>query len=439
MAVSIDLFDVLLMELSNNLSNDNLRSLKHVCRNYLNENQRETVKHGLEVFEILRKRDVVTAERDRIGNLLIIITAMRPKRKDLIRKVESFIIKNHVDFPEAGVDVINFPEKKELEDSYSSKEGNAIDSKDNTERSRSANFNWLPQPRCCTVELCCCACNCYSVRVPPCFYASLSVLMILLTIFAVLAWYADVPRVHHFLTEDTERKIAGKYVIPLLVLIAIAFFVLFIWARRTGKSQLEGFSALHPDYGSINRSKTGPYMQEAINSLLGDESLAKNISEQQNNSYSTSGFSSRVSSQLSTPPYFMYPQASVGQFCKQSICAGGYNASNGVPAVPRIRDNHIPAHGIDETISSSRRQSHWPKSMHKLKDEFVAGISDQACGEWLDSDVEPDPGSQVPQRSTVKENKSSSQSFSSGIFFSVANDEDVDSYTEEKERNSDWY
>ena len=399
--MSINLFDVLLLEISDNLSNDNLRSLKHVCRKYLNENQRETVKHGMEVFEILRKRDVVTAEPDKVENLLKIITAMRPKRKDLIRKVKNFMRKNHVDFFEPE---INFQEIKELEDSFSSQEGNARDSKDNTERSGSTNFNSLPRSRCCTIDLCCCAFNCYSIRVSPCFYASLSVLMILLTIFAVLAWYADVPGVNRFLTENNDRKKGGKYVIALLLVIAVVFFALFIWARRT-KSQLEGFSALHPDYGAINRFETAPYMQQWINRLPGDGSMAKD------NSLPTSGFSSRVSSQLSIPSYFMHPQASVEQYCKQNVCAGGYNASNGLPAVPRIRDNHKAGHVMDETTSSIRQQFHGPKCRHKRKDEVVAGASDQACGERLDSDVEPDSGPQVPQRSIVKENKSLSQSF----------------------------
>lgn len=89
--LSLDPFLILLNNLSNEFDRNNLRSLIHVCGKFISGGQREQIQTGWDVFSILRHRNVIGQEGEKLTFLLKLIKELRPKRRDLVHMVKQYI------------------------------------------------------------------------------------------------------------------------------------------------------------------------------------------------------------------------------------------------------------------------------------------------------------------------------------------------------------
>lgn len=89
--LSLDPFLILLNNLSNEFDRNNLRSLIHVCGKFISAGQREQIQTGWDVFSILRHRNVIGQEGEKLTFLLKLIKELRPKRRDLVHMVKQYI------------------------------------------------------------------------------------------------------------------------------------------------------------------------------------------------------------------------------------------------------------------------------------------------------------------------------------------------------------
>ena len=92
--LSLDPFLILLNNLSNELDRNNLQSLIHVCGKFIPAGQREQIQTGWDVFSILRHRNVIGEEGEKLTFLLKLIKELRPKRRDLVHMVKQYIEKH---------------------------------------------------------------------------------------------------------------------------------------------------------------------------------------------------------------------------------------------------------------------------------------------------------------------------------------------------------
>jgi len=76
--ISLNPFQLLLNDISNELNQRNLQSLIHVCGNFIPGGQRENINTGWEVFSILRQQNLIGEESDQMKFLL---------RKRVLRRV----------------------------------------------------------------------------------------------------------------------------------------------------------------------------------------------------------------------------------------------------------------------------------------------------------------------------------------------------------------
>lgn len=89
--LSLDPYLILLNNLSNELDRNNLQSLIHVCGKFIPAGQREQIQTGWDVFSILRHRNVIGEEGEKLTFLLKLIKELRPKRRDLVHMVKQYI------------------------------------------------------------------------------------------------------------------------------------------------------------------------------------------------------------------------------------------------------------------------------------------------------------------------------------------------------------
>lgn len=88
---SISPFNILLNNLSNELSSVNLQSLINVCGERISESERERISSGWDVFKILIQRNAIGEDPMGMKFLLRIVKEMRPKRRDLVDMVKKYI------------------------------------------------------------------------------------------------------------------------------------------------------------------------------------------------------------------------------------------------------------------------------------------------------------------------------------------------------------
>ena len=91
----LDPFQLLLNNLSDELHERNLHSLIHVCGDLITGAQRERITTGWDAFTILRQRNVIGSEPEKMKNLLAIMKELRPRRKDLVLKIKRHIQVNY--------------------------------------------------------------------------------------------------------------------------------------------------------------------------------------------------------------------------------------------------------------------------------------------------------------------------------------------------------
>ena len=88
---SISPFNILLNNLSNELSSVNLQSLINVCGDRISESERERISSGWDVFKILIQRNAMGEDPMGMKFLIRIVKELRPKRRDLVDMVKKYV------------------------------------------------------------------------------------------------------------------------------------------------------------------------------------------------------------------------------------------------------------------------------------------------------------------------------------------------------------
>ena len=88
---SISPFNILLNNLSNELSSVNLQSLINVCGDRISESERERISSGWDVFKILIQRNAMGEDPMGMKFLIRIVKELRPKRRDLVDMVMKYV------------------------------------------------------------------------------------------------------------------------------------------------------------------------------------------------------------------------------------------------------------------------------------------------------------------------------------------------------------
>ena len=88
---SISPFNILLNNLSNELSSVNLQSLINVCGDRISESERERISSGWDVFKILIQRNAMGENPMGMKFLIRIVKELRPKRRDLVDMVKKYV------------------------------------------------------------------------------------------------------------------------------------------------------------------------------------------------------------------------------------------------------------------------------------------------------------------------------------------------------------
>ncbi|KAJ7369968.1 hypothetical protein OS493_035139 [Desmophyllum pertusum] len=209
--IRLNPFPILLNNLSNELEDKDLQNLKNVCAQFIPGGQREKVKDGWDVFNILQRQNVIGGEPEKIATLLSIIKELR--RRDLDRMIKRHI-QEHYEQPEMILkSVYTETASSEPKIAYSTRR---IQSQQSEDEQRSSS-------PCCVVNCLCCKVGCYSNRCCTliCCCVGMAIVFAFFAAVAVLSWYADIPEVTHYLNSKDDLRKAGPYVTG-----ALGFFAL---------------------------------------------------------------------------------------------------------------------------------------------------------------------------------------------------------------------
>lgn len=241
---SIRPFNILLNRLSNEMSTMNLQSLVDVCgEEFISEPERERIlkdpEYGRwEVFKILRRRNVIGDAPRKMAFLLRIIKELRPKRRDLVDMVKTYI-EDHYQEPPEILNGFEFSSDDYVIIPRPSPEGDCF-GKD-----------------CCNVRCGCCSCNCGCNPCCSAFFCVVMValLLVFMAVVIVLFWYI-LPFSSNLLINNDNLKVFGQVMLCFLLFFAICFIVfgVYIKKRKTELSYLELQSDISTDYGSLNSS-----------------------------------------------------------------------------------------------------------------------------------------------------------------------------------------
>ena len=244
---SISPFNILLNNLSSDLSKLNLHNLVNVCGELISEVERERISSGWDVFNILIRRNAIGEEPRRMAFLLRIIKELRPKRRDLVSMVKKFIEDNY-----------NEPQEI-LDDLESSSDEYTI-----IQRS--------PRPvsgeDCCINIRCgCCSCNLrcnHCCRWFCCLMIAAMILILSAVTLAVLHYTAS-GRKHFNITNDVP-SVQDIVTIAVLLFLAVCFISLGICIKR--RNIVLPYRQLQSDigviYGAVNASPDNPPLPESF-------------------------------------------------------------------------------------------------------------------------------------------------------------------------------
>ena len=206
-------FHILLNNLSSELHERNLQSLVHVCGNLIPGGQRERITSGWDVFSILRQQNVIGSEPEKMANLLRMIKALRPNRRDLVDMITRHIQVNYEqpelilkDFESSSETSLHFP----------------VISRSSTP---------IPQEDCCRIRCCGFACNYNPCCDGCCCCVILAILFLFLAVAAALAWFSDIPKLSECLRSTDDLKQAGRYVVGVLGFLAACCVACGIYIR----------------------------------------------------------------------------------------------------------------------------------------------------------------------------------------------------------------
>ena len=205
MALDLDKFQLLLNNLSNELSERNLQSLIHICGELIPGARQDNLTNGLQVFTILRQQNAIGDSPEKLKNLLKLMTELRPKRGDLVSKVKRYIEQNRQD----AETILNDVESSGEFSFRSSRPPTPIGAEESGCLVRTGCFN-------CSCTRCCCDCCCCC--------AILAIFFLLLAVASALVWYA-VPG-HRLDNYRQNNAFVGPIIIISFGLLAVFSFAL---------------------------------------------------------------------------------------------------------------------------------------------------------------------------------------------------------------------
>ena len=204
--MALSKFQLLLNNLSNELSERNLQSLIHICGDLIPGGQRDNIKNGWQIFAILLHQDAIGDTPEKLKLLLQIVGELKPKRKDLVSMVKRYIEQN---YEEAEIIINDFESSGEFSFRSSRPPTPTLVHDPYTGcLFRTGCFN-------CSCTRCCCDCCCCC--------AFLAIFFLLVAGASALVWYT-VPGI------DTihNHKSVGPMMIIALGLLAVFFFALSV-------------------------------------------------------------------------------------------------------------------------------------------------------------------------------------------------------------------
>lgn len=256
--IQLDPFSILLNNLSNELEDKDLQNLKNVCTEFIPRRQREKIKSGWEVFDILKCQNVIGSKPEKVATLLCIIKELR--RRDLVHMIKKHI-QEHYEQPEMVLNIVS-----SVADSSGPKL--VYSSINHSDEQR-------PSSPCCVHDCYCCKLVCY--RSPCCDLSCCCVILVIFftifTVVAILAWYADIPQITPYLNSKDELRKAGPYIIGALAFSALCSAlckIYFLYSRRKDR----------PDPGlscSQNDLENGSISNQAICSPLGSNTASNSL------------------------------------------------------------------------------------------------------------------------------------------------------------------
>lgn len=232
MGHKMDSFRILLNEISQHLTDQNLQSLIHICN--VPGSKKNKMNNGLALFDYMINQDYIS--RERIGNVHYLMRKIG--RKDLVRLVDDYINK---EFQPEEIHSIRNDFSDSWEKDSQNKRGSSVTVRD--------------EPPVC--EISCEYLNCACRRVPSCYIPAVVILLFSI-IATVLFWYAHVPKVSHAIQSNEDVKVAGW---SILVLEILLLFVLLGFCMR--KKIASCLRVQNPGYNelvnpSANRAQEGP-------------------------------------------------------------------------------------------------------------------------------------------------------------------------------------
>ena len=280
-------FPLLLNDLSNELHEMNLHSLIHVCEDLIPAGQRENIRSGWEAFSILRQLNVIGREPEKMANLLVIIKALRPRRRDLVTK-----IKRHIQDNYENPDLI-------LKDFESSSDVTVIS------RPSTPIISHIPQEDCCRIRCCGLACIYNPCCDACCCCVILALLFFFLAIIAALAWYSNIPVVSKYLKSDDGTTTAGLFVISILGFLAVCSVISVIYIRYCRPDQLN--YAMLPSPQEIRSNQASYASSESVQFPSYNSAMGRRIEPPRREcSYSSGQYT--ASSSLTSRASLRYPR-----------------------------------------------------------------------------------------------------------------------------------
>lgn len=274
-------FQILLNYLSDELHERNLHSLIHVCGDIIPGAQRERITTGWDVFSILRQRNIIGNEPEKMANLLAIIKELRPKRKDLVVKIKRHIQENYEE-PDSLL--------KDLESSSD----NTLPFRDRVISRPPTSMPLVPQEDCCRVHCPGVAFSCNPCCDARCCSLILAMLFSLLALLTLMAWLLG--------KKDLDSEIQ-KAVVSVSVFLIVCSVISIICRRYWRPRDQLNYTVLpasHEIRSNLASYATLKYSRTSYNSMgQRTESPRHECSCQSAQNTASSSLTSRASSVLS--------------------------------------------------------------------------------------------------------------------------------------------
>ena len=283
----LDPFQLLLNNLSDELHERNLHSLIHVCGDLIPGAQRERIATGWHAFTILRQRNVIGSEPEKMKNLLAIIKELRPSRKDLVLKIKRHIQDN---YEEPGL-ILN-----DLDSSSDSPLPFRVTSRPSTSTPN------IHQEDCCRIHCSGLVCSCNPCCDACCCCVILAILFTLLAVVTLMAWSFAFKDDHPEISREVVASVVGVF--GFLAVCSVISVIYFRYCRPRDNLNYTVLPASLDIRSNLASYATSDSLRTSYNSMgQRIESPRYECScSQSGQNTATSSLTSRASSVPSYPP-----------------------------------------------------------------------------------------------------------------------------------------